>query len=115
MITTSILADSISPHGHRITTALWTYPRYLHAEVMTHRAFARNAASSRAIPISKFVEAVSTNPATFEQYGIGDSLAVELPDYGIGDSFVGEAVVLARAFYPKDGRLNLVLEATATS
>lgn len=69
MITTSILADSISPHGHRITTALWTYPRYLHAEVMTHRCFARNAASSRAIPISKFVEAVSTNPATFEQYG----------------------------------------------
>lgn len=51
-------------------------------------------------------------PASFEQYDIGDTLPVELPDYGIGSAFVGMATVQSRAFYPKDGRLNLVLEAT---
>lgn len=59
--------------------------------------------------------AVDLPPATFEQYDIGDNLPVELPDYGIGSSFVGAATVQARAFYPKDGRLNLVLEATAAA
>lgn len=61
------------------------------------------------------ITAVDLPPATFEQYGIGDNLAVELPDYGVGSSFVGAATVRARAFYPKNGRLNLVLEATANA
>jgi len=61
------------------------------------------------------ITAVDLPPATFEQYDIGDNLPVELPDYGVGSSFVGAATVQARAFYPKNGRLNLVLEATATA
>jgi hypothetical protein len=61
------------------------------------------------------ITAVDLPPATFEQYDIGDNLAVELPDYGIGSSFVGAATVLGRAFYPKNGRLNLVLEATTSA
>lgn len=69
MITAQIIADSINPYGQRITTGLWTYPRFIHSEVLTHRMFARNAASSRAIPVEKMIEAVLTNPATFEQYG----------------------------------------------
>ena len=32
-----IIADSISPQGHRITTYLLTYPRFIHGELMTHR------------------------------------------------------------------------------
>jgi thymidylate synthase ThyX len=69
MISTKILADSISPAGHRITTWELTYPRYIHSEIMTHRMLAKNAASSRAIPIAKMIDAVLTNPAHFEQYG----------------------------------------------
>lgn len=69
MITTRIIADSVSPDGHRITTGLWTYPRFIHSEVMTHRMLVKNSASSRAIPVSSMIEAVRENPATFEEYG----------------------------------------------
>lgn len=39
------------------------YPRFIHAELMTHRVFSRNAASSRAIPIKKMIAAVRDDPA----------------------------------------------------
>lgn len=63
MITADIILDSISPANKRLTTWVLTYPRFIHAEVMTHRVFSRNASSSRAIPIAKMLEAVKTNPA----------------------------------------------------
>jgi thymidylate synthase ThyX len=40
-----------------------TYPRFIHAEFMTHRMFSRNAASSRAIPVKKMLERVELDPA----------------------------------------------------
>lgn len=40
-----IVADSVMPQGHRLTTYLITYPRIIHAEMMTHRMFSRNASS----------------------------------------------------------------------
>lgn len=45
-----IIADSISPQGIRITTFHLRYWRAIHAELMTHRVFSRNARSSRAVP-----------------------------------------------------------------
>jgi hypothetical protein len=57
-----VLADSVSEAGKRITTFLLTYPRSIHAELMTHRRFSRNASSSRAIPISKTLRQVWFNP-----------------------------------------------------
>ncbi len=45
-----IVADSISPQGIRITTFHLRYWRAIHAELMTHRVFSRNARSSRAVP-----------------------------------------------------------------
>lgn len=58
MITAKIIADSISKAGERITTFELVYPRYVHAEFMTHRVFSRNAASSRAIPVEKMIDLV---------------------------------------------------------
>lgn len=52
-ISAQIVADSGAGHGGRITTFLLTYPRYIHAELMTHREFSRNASSSRAIPFKR--------------------------------------------------------------
>lgn len=49
-ITAKIVADSVSPQGIRLATLALKYPRWIHAEFMTHRAFSRNASSSRAIP-----------------------------------------------------------------
>ena len=65
MITAKIVADSVNTtiRDKRITSFILTYPRFIHAELMTHRMFSRNAASSRAIPISKFIEDVLTDPA----------------------------------------------------
>lgn len=57
-----IIADSVAPCGKRLTTLTATYPRFIHAEIMTHRDRARNAASSRAIPWSKMRDAILTNP-----------------------------------------------------
>lgn len=62
MIEAKIIADSIGPQGDRLTTFVVTYPRIIHSEVMTHRMFSRNSASSRAIPFAKTVESVKENP-----------------------------------------------------
>lgn len=58
----SIIADSKNEHGQRLITAILTFPRYLLAEVNTHRMLSRNSASSRAIRFEKMVESVMTNP-----------------------------------------------------
>lgn len=69
MITAKILTDSVNPDGQRLTTYLLKYPRFVHSEIMTHRAFSRNAASSRAIPIQKIIEQVKNDPAMPVRWG----------------------------------------------
>ena len=58
-----VLLDSRSAAGARLTTFEVRYPRFIHSELMTHRVFSRNAASSRAIPIKKMIAAVREDPA----------------------------------------------------
>lgn len=55
MYDVKIVLDSIA-NGKRLVTFQLTYPRYIHAELMTHRVFSRNASSSRAIPAAKLIE-----------------------------------------------------------
>jgi len=62
-ITAKIIADSITEDGNRLTTMQLMYPRFIHAEFMTHRVFSRNASSSRAIPIAKMIENIRRDPA----------------------------------------------------
>jgi|SRR5690554_1422018 len=62
-ISATIVADSVSPSGKRITTFELDYPRFCHSEFMTHRLFSRNAASSRAIPVPKMIEHIKNNTA----------------------------------------------------
>lgn len=57
-----ILADSLSPGGSRLTTFEVNFPRFILAEVNTHRVLSRNSASSRAIPPEKIIERVKENP-----------------------------------------------------
>ena len=49
-------------NDRRITTFVCTYPRIIHAEIMTHRMFCRNAASSRAIPVKKMLKQITDDP-----------------------------------------------------
>lgn len=61
-IEAKIIADSKDSRGNRIITYLLTYPRFIHSELMTHRMFSRNSASSRAIPFEKMVQMVKEDP-----------------------------------------------------
>ena len=60
-----VVLDSVAPSGRRLTTMEVRYPRYIHAEVLTHRLFSRNSASSRAIPVRKMIEQVKEHPTLF--------------------------------------------------
>jgi hypothetical protein len=62
-ITAKVIADSIADNCPRLTTLQLRYPRFIHSEVMTHRAFSRNASSSRAIPIERLIQDVIDDPA----------------------------------------------------
>ena len=62
-ISATIVADSISEAGKRITTFELEFPRFILPEFNTHRLFSRNAASSRAIPVKKMIEHVENNTA----------------------------------------------------
>jgi thymidylate synthase ThyX len=68
-----ILLDSVSPAGIRLTTMEARYPRFIHAEVMTHRLFSRNSSSSRAVPIRKMIDAVRNEPALPTWWGRNQS------------------------------------------
>ena len=67
-INASIVADSISPMGNRLTTFQLSYPRYIHGEMMTHRLFSRNAQSSRAVPVDKMIQ-FNSDPMVPYVYG----------------------------------------------
>lgn len=62
-ITAKIIKDSTNSDGDRITTFELEYPRFIHAEFMTHHMLSKNSSSSRAIPISKMVSLIKNNPA----------------------------------------------------
>jgi thymidylate synthase ThyX len=64
-----VLADSVSPAGHRLTTLEATFPRFVLAEFNTHRVFSRNSASSRAIPIAKQLRRVLEEPYVPIEFG----------------------------------------------
>jgi len=68
-ITAKIIADSINSRGTRITTFELEYPRIIHAELLTHRVFSRNAASSRAIPVNTMLDLIEANPAMPSHWG----------------------------------------------
>ena len=61
-ISATIVADSLGPNGDRITSILVTFPRFILAELNTHRMLSKNSASSRAIPLNKVIKSVTNNP-----------------------------------------------------
>lgn len=83
-IIATVVADTLSPQGHRLTTLQITFPRIILAEAKTHRILSqdndeiiiqekdislnaarelsKNSASSRAIPSHKMIAAVTDNP-----------------------------------------------------
>ena len=68
-ISAKIIQHSVS-QGIDLVTFELEYPRFIHSELMTHRVFSRNAASSRAIPIRKMMEQVLETPASPVFWGL---------------------------------------------
>lgn len=85
-----ILADSISPDDVRLTTLEVTFPRFILAEVNTHRMLSRNSASSRAIPTEKIIERVQKNPF------IPETFNKRVKGMGVGEALEGDDLELAR-------------------
>lgn len=90
-ITAEVIADSISPARVRLTTLQLRYPRFIHAEELTHRVLdstpervivemipdglmydkqlSRNASSSRAVPVRRLIEDVIRDPVEPMHWG----------------------------------------------
>lgn len=90
-----VLADSLSPDGVRLLTIQATFPRFILAEVNTHRMFSRNSASSRAIPTEKQIERVRINPFVPETFN------KRVKGMGVGEAFSDEEFDAARTVWLK--------------
>ena len=88
-----ILADSVSPEGIRLTTFEATFPRFILAEVNTHRMLSRNSASSRAIPPEKLIYRVRENPF------IPETFNKRVKGMGVGEAFSEREQDAARAVW----------------
>ncbi len=65
----TVVLDSVSPAGVRLTTIEVTLHRFVLAELNTHRVMSRNSASSRAIPVAKQIARVVEDPALPVEFG----------------------------------------------
>jgi thymidylate synthase ThyX len=66
----TVLEDSRGiPHNIRLTTLQATFPRFILAELNTHRMLSRNSASSRAIPVIVTAKSVQDHPVVPERWG----------------------------------------------
>jgi hypothetical protein len=117
-----VLKDSVSPDGVRLTTLIARFPRFILAELNTHRVLSRNSASSRAIPTERLIEAVRTKPYIPETFnarvkgmGIGEELdftsceSARLAWFNAAQAFADWASVLAKIGIDKS-RANRLLE-----
>ena len=95
-IIAKVIADSISPQGVRLTTMQLRYPRFIHAELMTHRVFSRNASSSRAVPVERLIADVESDPVVPLFWGknqpgmqAGEECVERVQDPEISDTYYG--------------------------
>lgn len=93
MIHAKVIADSLSPAGVRLTTLQLLYPRFIHAELMTHRVFSRNASSSRAIPVKKMINMVRDQSAMPIHWGVNQ------PGMQADEQLVGSHLIHAKELW----------------
>lgn len=61
-ISAKMITHSVNEFNIKIGTMVVTFPRYILAELNTHRMLSKNSASSRAIPFEKLLKSVEENP-----------------------------------------------------
>ena len=92
-IKATVICDSISEKGIRLTTFEIEYPRIVMSEFNTHRSVSKNSSSSRAIPVSKMLEHtqnINLKPIYFGSKKSGMQA---------GDELVGNDLINAKLFW----------------
>ena len=90
-IKATVICDSISEQGVRLTTFEIEYPRIVMSEFNTMRAISKNSSSSRAIPVAKMLEHtknINLKPVYFGSKKSGMQA---------GDELVGEDLQYAKS------------------
>ena len=93
VIAHSVAHDDRGNHGPELFTLALKYPRFIHSEFMTHRVFSRNAASSRAIPVSKMIEQVRNEPVMPVYWGSNK------PGMQAGEELIDDDLAMAKNFW----------------
>lgn len=65
----TVVADTVSERGARITTMLLQFPLIIQAEILRHRVFSFTSTSSRAVPVAKVIEQVENWPYIPDYWG----------------------------------------------
>ena len=112
-ISARVLADSIhylGPVPRRLITFELRLPRFVLAQLNTHRALSRGAASSRAIPVGRVIEQVEHDPVVPVEWGRNQRgmQAAEVLD----DAAAGEA--LAAWLRARDAAVAVARDLAAT-
>lgn len=96
-ITVEVAAYSMNSEGTRFAASfIFEYPRFIHAELMTHRVFSRNAASSRAVPVKTLVDMVYNRPAMPTHWGKNQ------PGMSASEECNNPVEVLPNVFLPRE-------------
>ncbi|AMB48349.1 FAD-dependent thymidylate synthase [Methylobacterium sp. AMS5] len=95
-----VIEDSLSPDGVRLTTLHLRYPRFIHAEFMTHRVFSRNGRSSRAVPVKRLLQESIVQPLGYEMNRPGMASVEKMTGWR---KFVAQATWLGMAHMTKLG------------
>jgi thymidylate synthase ThyX len=77
-ISAAVVQSSISDQGVILHTLELEYPRFILAEVNTHRMLSKNSASSRAIPVAKMHSLLSAEPVFWGANKPGMSASEEI-------------------------------------
>lgn len=89
-VSATVVLDSISPAGKRLTTFQIAAHRFILAEINTHRMLSRSYRSSRAVPSKRLIEEVRTNPAMPVHWG------ANRPGMQAKDELTGDELVRAK-------------------
>ena len=92
-IKATVICDSISEQGIRLTTFEIEYPRIVMSEFNTHRSVSKNSSSSRAIPVSKMLE--HTNNINLKPVYFGSKKS----GMQAGDELYGNDLINAKLFW----------------
>ena len=92
-----VILKSQNPDGHTIITWSLSYWLPIHAEMMTHKAFRRNAASNRAIPTKKILSRV------INEMGMPLHWGANKPGMQADDELTGLRLLLAKGVWRMAG------------